>query len=50
MLLADRCTLKLTYSYGAIMIAGDFNSDLSRNIPMVKFVNSHLDNGVMSSL
>ena len=50
MVLADIRTLKLSYPYDDVMVAGDFNCDLSRNTPMVNFVNSHMVNNSMSSL
>ncbi len=51
MILADIRTLRLTYPFDDMIVAGDFNVNLNRNTPMVEFVNGHMSSDLsLSSL
>lgn len=50
MLLAEIRTLTLSHPYDDVVVAGDFNIDLSRDTPMVHFVNTDLLNMSLNSL
>jgi len=50
LIIADIRTLKLSYPYDEVMVTGDFNIDLSRNSPMVNFVNGEMMNMSLNSI